>query len=131
MRKAVWLLCIAACLIAAAPVAVAAENRGSIQVKLEAGDLAVTNGAVTLYQVGIKVEDGYRITEGFAAELSGRRIQTLKILPDGLQNLPEKPGFPCFWMQMEMQSFPNWRKVFTYWCRRREWMAFTLFIRFF
>jgi len=65
MRKAVWLLCIAACLIAAAPVAVAAENRGSIQVKLEAGDLAVTNGAVTLYQVGIKVEDGYRITEGF------------------------------------------------------------------
>lgn len=65
MRKTLGLLCIAACLIAGAPVAAAAENRGSIQIKLEAGDLPVINGAVTLYQVGIKVEDGYRITEGF------------------------------------------------------------------
>lgn len=65
MRKAILLLFVAACLLSAAPVAAAAEDRGSIQIKLEAGDLAVINGAVTLYQVGIRVEDGYRITEGF------------------------------------------------------------------
>lgn len=65
MRRMVLLLCMAAYLFVLTPGASAAERRGSIRVKLEAGDLAVTNGAVTLYQVGIKVEDGYRITEGF------------------------------------------------------------------
>lgn len=65
MRKMVWLLCLAACLLVRAPVAAAAETRGSIQVKLDAGDLPVINGAVTLYQVGVKTENGYRITEGF------------------------------------------------------------------
>ena len=65
MRKAMWLLCLAVTLFARVPVAAAAENLGSIQIQLEAGDLAVTNGAVTLYQVGVRTEDGYRITEGF------------------------------------------------------------------
>lgn len=64
MRKMVWLLFITVCLLTMAPVA-AAETRGSVQVNLDAGDLAVINGAVTLYQVGITIEDGYRITEGF------------------------------------------------------------------
>ena len=45
--------------------AAAAEDTGSIRLRLEVGDLPVINGAVTLYQVGIKVEDGYRITEAF------------------------------------------------------------------
>ena len=65
MRKILWLLGMVICLSALTPVEAAAENRGSIQIKLEAGDLAVTNGAVTLYQVGVKVEDGYRIREAF------------------------------------------------------------------
>jgi LPXTG-motif cell wall-anchored protein len=55
----------AACLLNTAPKAAASENRGSISIKLEAGDLAVTNGAVTLHQVGIKTEEGYRIMEAF------------------------------------------------------------------
>ena len=65
MRKGMWLVCVAVWLFSLSTVASAAENRGSIQVKLEAGDLPVINGAVTLYQVGIKMEEGYRITEGF------------------------------------------------------------------
>ena len=65
MRKMVWLLCLADCLLVRAPVVAAAETRGSIQVKLDTGDLPVINGAVTLYQVGVKTENGYRITEGF------------------------------------------------------------------
>ena len=65
MRKMLLLICLTVCLTAAVPVAEAAEQRGSIQIRLDAGDLAVTNGAVTLYQVGISSEEGYRITEGF------------------------------------------------------------------
>lgn len=71
MRKIIWLLCLAACLLVATPVA-AAEYRGSIQLKLEAGDLAVTNGTVTLYQVGTRVEEGYRITEDFGGGIVRR-----------------------------------------------------------
>ena len=65
MRKTLFLLCTAVCLFTASPVAAAVENRGSIHVRLDAGDLAVTNGAVTLYLVGVRTEEGYRITEGF------------------------------------------------------------------
>ncbi len=64
MRKMLCLLMLPV-LLFIAPRAAAAENRGSIQIRLDAGDLAVTNGAVTLYQVGTCMEDGYRITDGF------------------------------------------------------------------
>ena len=56
------LLCVLAGVV---PAAKAAEAYGSVRVKLDAQDLAVTNGAVTLYQVGYRVEDGYRIAESF------------------------------------------------------------------
>lgn len=65
MRKvfaSVVLLCV---LSGAVPAARAAENYGSIRVKLDAQDMAVINGAVTLYQVGFRTEDGYRIAESF------------------------------------------------------------------
>ena len=65
MRKTLWMLCVAVILMVALPVTASAENLGSIQVQLDAGELPVINGAVTLYQVGVKVENGYRITEGF------------------------------------------------------------------
>lgn len=65
MKKVICLLCLTLGLFVAAPAAAAAEFRGSIQIELEAGDLAVTNGAVTLYQVGVKTEEGYRIREHF------------------------------------------------------------------
>jgi len=100
MKRGVWLLLIMICLFAMAPVA-SAETRGSIWVQLNAGDLAVTNGAVTLYQVGFKVEDGYRITEEFGggivkfedadsdnlarwlAESAGEKGRTLLLDADG------------------------------------------------
>lgn len=47
----------------------AAEGGGTIRVSLDAGELPVTNGAITLYQVGTPVSDGYRITEGFGGGL--------------------------------------------------------------
>ena len=65
MRKIFAMLCISACMMAVSPVVAAEEYWGSIQIHLDAGDLAVTNGAVTLHQVGIKTEEGYRIAEAF------------------------------------------------------------------
>ena len=43
----------------------AAENGGSLWVKLNVGDLPVINGALTLYRVGTPISDGYRIGEEF------------------------------------------------------------------
>ena len=65
MRKVILSLALLAVLSAVMPEAKAAEAYGSIRVKLDAGDLAVTNGAVTLHRVGYPVEDGYRIMESF------------------------------------------------------------------
>ena len=64
MRKMILALTGVLVLLICSPAA-SASQQGSIQIRLDAGDLAVTNGAVTLYQVGSKVADGYRITEGF------------------------------------------------------------------
>lgn len=64
MRRMVLLLGVLL-VLCLAPEALAVENYGSIQVRLDAGDLAVTNGAVTLYQVGTRVEEGYRIHENY------------------------------------------------------------------
>lgn len=64
MRKILLLLLAVACLYVL-PTPVLAETLGSVQVKLDTGELPVVNGGVSLYQVGIKVEEGYRIREGF------------------------------------------------------------------
>ena len=64
MRRMLWLLLLPV-LLMTVPRAEAAEALGSIQVRLDAGDLAVTNGAVTLYQVGTRVEEGYRIHKNY------------------------------------------------------------------
>ena len=65
MRKMLWMVCILSCLFVSAPVAAATEMLGSIRVTLDPGDLAVVNGSVSLYQVGISTEEGYRITDAF------------------------------------------------------------------
>lgn len=66
MRKTVFALMLSVCfLLLASPEATASEIRGNVCVRIETGDTPVINGAVTLYQVGIRTEDGYRIAEGF------------------------------------------------------------------
>ena len=73
MRKVIFSLALLCVLGGLVPGAKAAENYGSIRVKLDAGDLAVTNGAVTLYQVGFPVEKGYRISENFGGGIIHRQ----------------------------------------------------------
>lgn len=43
----------------------ATEYTGSIRISMNVGDLAVTNGAFTLHRVGIRISDGYKITNEF------------------------------------------------------------------
>ena len=43
----------------------AAQGEGSILVSLDAGELPVLNGAMTLYTVGVPVEGGYHMVEAF------------------------------------------------------------------
>ena len=92
MRKGMWLVCVAVWLFSLSTVASAAENRGSIQVKLEAGDLPVINGAVTLYQVGDKVEEGYRIREAFGGGIIRQSDADSEKLAQWLAESAEEAG---------------------------------------
>ena len=65
MRKIGLLLGMTLLLLVAVPAKAAAEARGSIQVRMDIGDMPVIHGAVQLHQVGVKTEGGYRITEAF------------------------------------------------------------------
>ena len=92
MRKVMWLVCVAVWLFSLPTVVSAADNRGSIRIKLETGDLPVINGAVTLYQVGIKMEEGYRITEGFGAGIVRKSDADSEKLAQWLAESVEEAG---------------------------------------
>ena len=94
MRKSILLLCMAALLLTLSPVAMADDGRGSIRVKLDTGDIPVINGAVTLYQVGIKVEEGYRITEGFGGGIVRKSDADSEKLALWLAESAEEQGMP-------------------------------------
>lgn len=47
----------------------AMQWEGTIRVSVDAGELPVIKGAVTLHQVGVPVDGGYRITENFGGGL--------------------------------------------------------------
>lgn len=65
IRKMMCVLFAAALLLTLGINANAAEDSGSIRISLNVGDLAVTNGAFTIYRIGMKVTDGYRIDENY------------------------------------------------------------------
>lgn len=56
------LILLAAVLLLSQPVA-ASENRGTLKIDLDTGELPVTNGAVTVYRVGVPNEEGYRMLD--------------------------------------------------------------------
>lgn len=65
IRKGICAIFAAVLLLSLGTRASAAEGSGTIRVRLDAGELPVTNGALTIYHVGVKSEDGYRITDTF------------------------------------------------------------------
>ncbi len=70
---------------------VSAAEQGSVSVCLNVGDLAVYNGAFSVYRVGVKVSDGYRITEDFGG---GFVRQQNALSPHLAQWLSENSGAP-------------------------------------
>lgn len=69
MRKLAGVLLAAALLLGGGLHAQAAQTGGSIRIHLDAGELPVTNGAITLYQAGVPVTEGYRLMESFGGGL--------------------------------------------------------------
>lgn len=65
MRKGLFALFAAAMLLGMGIDARAVEDTGSVRVDIVMEELAVTNGALTLYRVGSSVQEGYRIAEHF------------------------------------------------------------------
>ena len=92
MRITLWIVCVIACLLLTAPVAEATEMLGSIQVTLDPGDLAVINGSVSLYQVGVSTEEGYRITEGFGGGIVRYEDADSRILAKWLAETAQLTG---------------------------------------
>lgn len=65
MKRRIIALLLAAAVLSLSAAARAAEMKGSIEVKLDAGELPVTNGAVTMYLVGVPTEEGYRLLDRY------------------------------------------------------------------
>ncbi len=64
-RKWALGLCTAALLLQTSIPVQAAETEGSLRISLDTGELPVTNGAVTLYQAGTPVPEGYQVASDF------------------------------------------------------------------
>ena len=65
MKRGILALLLTAAVLSLSATAGAAELKGSVEIKLEVGDLPVTNGAVTMYLVGIPVGGGYRLLDSY------------------------------------------------------------------
>ena len=65
MKRGMLLLLALAALLSLSVSAGASEMKGSVEVKLDAGELPVINGAVTIYLVGVPIEGGYRLLDRY------------------------------------------------------------------
>ncbi len=68
-----------------------AAQGGLLRVHLDAGELPVTKGALTIYRAGTPTEEGYRIAEGFGG---GMVKQEDALSPHLAQWLAETQGVP-------------------------------------
>lgn len=92
VRKVIISLVLLCVIFGLIPGARAAEQYGSIRLRLDAGDLAVTNGAVTLHQVGYPVEGGYRIAENFGGGMIRRQDAASANLAQWLAESADETG---------------------------------------
>lgn len=70
----------------------AAENPGSLWVRLDVGDLPVINGAFTLYPVGTPISDGYRIADAYGGGFIRKEDAQSPHLAQWLYSREEKQG---------------------------------------
>ena len=65
MKRGIMILLMLAAVMSLSVSAEATEMKGSLEVKLDAGELPVINGAVTIYLVGVPIEGGYRLLDRY------------------------------------------------------------------
>ena len=63
MKRGIMALMVFAVLLSLSVSTGASELKGSVEVKLDAGELPVINGAVTIYLVGVPIEGGYHLLD--------------------------------------------------------------------
>ena len=85
MKRVFWVLALV--LVLTQPAA-AAENQGSLKIDLDTGELPVTNGAVTLYQVGTPADEGYRVLDYYG----GGTVRYQDAVSDNLAMYYSVPG---------------------------------------
>lgn len=96
IRKLVSILFAATVVLGAGVQANAAEKGGTIHIWLDAGELPVTNGAITLYQVGTPMTDGYRIMDSFGGGIVKEADATSDHLAQWLAEAAGKSGRTAF-----------------------------------
>ncbi|MBP3684763.1 MAG: hypothetical protein J6J12_07355 [Oscillospiraceae bacterium] len=93
MMRHVWRLAIVSAMIIVLVLTASAAQTGcSIWVKLDVGELPVTNGAFTLYYVGVPISDGYRIGEEFGGGFVRGEDALSPHLAQWLNGMGEKQG---------------------------------------
>lgn len=70
----------------------AAEEAGSLHLWLDAGDLAVTNGAVNLYKAGEESDGGYRLLDNFGGGFVREEDARASHLAQWLAQMPQDGG---------------------------------------
>lgn len=65
MKRGIMALLVIGALLSMSVRAGASELRGTVEVRLDAGELPVLGGAVTMYLVGIPTEGGYRLLDRY------------------------------------------------------------------
>ena len=94
MKRGIIALMVIGTLLSLSIRAGASEMKGSVEVKLDTGELPVTNGAVTMYLVGVPIEGGYRLLDRYGGGVvrsedagSGNLAYWLSELSDGGKEL--------------------------------------------
>ena len=65
MKRGILALLLTALVLSLSVTAGASEMKGSVEVKLDAGELPLLGGAVTMYLVGVLAEGGYRLLDRY------------------------------------------------------------------
>ena len=94
MKRGIMALMVIGTLLSLSIRAGASEMRGSVEIQLDAGELPVTNGAVTMYLVGVPTGEGYRLLDRYGGGVvhsadvgSGNLAYWLGELADGGKEL--------------------------------------------
>lgn len=95
MLRRIWMVLFAVLLLPyLGAQAAAAEETGSIRVTLQNGEQPVAGGEVMLYQVGVRLSEGYRLEEAFGGGMVREEDALSPYLAQWLAELDVQGGMP-------------------------------------